>query len=329
VQLLKEQGVRVIVYECDVADERSVRDLLKLLTGRTPSDANLMSPRVRHLPLKGVFHAAVVLEDGFLRDLSPKSFATVMNAKVMGAVWLHRLTEQLKIKLDMFVCFSSVSAVIANPGQSSYVMANSFLDALMRRRQSMGLCGLSINFGAIGGTGILARKDDVREMFERSGVRPMPVPLACDGMGVAIASGQPQLGVFDVDLTSLPQYVPWISRSGRFTALIKEAAASGSNSKQHTQSWRDIIASLPVGERLTRAQQDVAAAVSSVLRVAPEALQMGRSPQDLGVDSLTAVEITGKIMASCGVRLSTVEVLRARSLVAIAERMVASLDLAA
>ena len=322
VQLLKEQGVRVTVYECDVADEQPVRDLLKLLTGRTSCDANLISPRVRHLPLKGVFHAAVVLEDGFLRDLSPDSFATVMNAKVMGAVLLHRLTEQLNIKLEMFVCFSSVSAVIANPGQSSYVVANSFLDALMRRRQSMGLCGLSINFGAIGGTGILARKHDVREMFEQLGIRPMPVPLACDGMGVAIASGMPQIGVFDVNMSLLFEYGPWIRRSGRFNLLKDEAVAIAMESKSNaTAAWRDVIAALPAADRLSRVQKDVAFAVASVLRVAPEALQLGRSPQDLGVDSLTAVEISTKIIGRCGVRLSTIEIMRARSLVSIAERM--------
>jgi len=322
VQLLKEQGVRVTVYECDVADEQPVRDLLKLLTGRTSCDANLISPRVRHLPLKGVFHAAVVLEDGFLRDLSPDSFATVMNAKVMGAVLLHRLTEQLNIKLEMFVCFSSVSAVIANPGQSSYVVANSFLDALMRRRQSMGLCGLSINFGAIGGTGILARKHDVREMFEQLGIRPMPVPLACDGMGVAIASGMPQIGVFDVNMSLLFEYGPWIRRSGRFNLLKDEAVAIAMESKSNaTAAWRDVIAALPAADRLSRVQKDVAFAVASVLRVAPEALQLGRSPQDLGVDSLTAVEISTKIIGRCGVRLSTIEIMRARSLVLIAERM--------
>ena len=314
VEALKTQGVRVSVYACDVSDKRSVLQLMRQLT----TDGDSTTPRhtikpTKHLPLKGIFHAAVVLEDGFLRDLTAKSFNTVMSAKVLGALWLHQLTAQFDIKLDMFVCLSSISALIANPGQTSYVVANSFLDGLMRRRQSMGLAGTSVNFGAIGGTGILDRKADVRGAFERFGVRAMPIPVACAGMGAVMASGEPQLGVYDVTMAPWKSFIPWTARSGRFAKLIEESLASAGSS-QVSVSWRDIISALPVGDRVARAQTDVLEAVSSVLRVAPEALQLTRPVQDIGVDSLTALEIAGKLLTRCDVRVSTVEILRALSI---------------
>ncbi|MCH5373059.1 MAG: SDR family NAD(P)-dependent oxidoreductase, partial [Planctomycetes bacterium] len=61
----------------------------------------------RHLPpLRGVIHAAGVLEDGVLRQQTWPHFERVMAPKVLGAWNLHQQTRHLP--LDFFVCFSSV-----------------------------------------------------------------------------------------------------------------------------------------------------------------------------------------------------------------------------
>mgnify|MGYP003868419179 CR=1 FL=1 len=327
VQLLKEQGVRVTVCACDVADEDALRDVLLPFVRHENDDSDTIVSSVPHFPLKGVFHAAVVLEDSFLQDLDATSLQRVLTAKVMGVVLLHRLTEQLKIKLDMFVCFSSVSALVANPGQSSYVVANCFLDGLMQRRQRNGLCGVSVNFGSIGGTGILARKEQVRQTFERVGVKPMSISTACDGMGIAIASGLPQLGLFDADFSALQDHLPWLAQSARFTQMIKAAAESKKDgTKTNSQSARQLMLTLSLEDQLIYAQEQVTKAVCEVLRPPASAVHIGRSPQALGVDSLTAVEIGGHILAQTGLRLSTLEILRARSLLTLAERLQSSVN---
>jgi 8-amino-7-oxononanoate synthase len=124
---LEAAGAIVQLIQLDVADEAAV--------------ANLPTAQLR-----GIIHAAGVVEDGTIAKLDPQRFATVMAPKVEGAWNLHRLTQDLP--LDFFVCFSSAAALVGSPGQSNYAAANAFLDSLMQQRRHMGLPGLSINWGA-------------------------------------------------------------------------------------------------------------------------------------------------------------------------------------
>src|SRR5208337_2139909 len=98
-------------------------------------------------PLRGIFHAAMVLDDGYLQQLTPRQFERVMAPKVLGAWNLHLASKDLS--LDYFVMFSSISALIGARGQANYVAANCFLDALAHYRRSLGLPALTVNWGAL------------------------------------------------------------------------------------------------------------------------------------------------------------------------------------
>ena len=67
--------------------------------------------------------------------------------------------------MSYFVTFSSISALIGNPGQSSYSAANSFLDRFCYNLRREGKAGLSINVGAIGGTGMIHRDYNLAKMM--------------------------------------------------------------------------------------------------------------------------------------------------------------------
>ena len=77
--------------------------------------------------LKGVIHAAGVLQDGLLQNQTWESFDRVIQPKVIGGWNLHQATQDLD--LDFFVLFSSIASVIGSPGQSNYTVANAGLDA--------------------------------------------------------------------------------------------------------------------------------------------------------------------------------------------------------
>ena len=135
---LRARGVEVEAPRVDVSDACAVREAIA-------SVAASGGPA-------GVFHAAMVLDDVPLHGLDEERLRRVLDAKARGAWHLHEATRELE--LDVFVLLSSISAVIGNAGQGSYVAANAYLDALAHRRRSEGLPALSVNLGAVADVGV-------------------------------------------------------------------------------------------------------------------------------------------------------------------------------
>ena len=96
--------------------------------------------------IDGVFHLAGHIEDMMIKDLNDKDISSVLKPKIEGCMVLDKITQHLN--LNYFVTFSSISAIIGNPGQSVYAGANCFLDSFCNKRQQLGKPGLSINHGS-------------------------------------------------------------------------------------------------------------------------------------------------------------------------------------
>jgi acyl transferase domain-containing protein len=127
---LQEQGAQVQVMAVDVQEADGVKEELKRMGMQT---------------LRGVVHAAGVLDDGLLEGQSGPRMDQVMGPKVRGAWNLHRQTQGME--LDFFVMFGSVAGLLGAEGQGSYAGANTFLDALAAHRRSQGLPGQSLAWG--------------------------------------------------------------------------------------------------------------------------------------------------------------------------------------
>jgi len=154
------------------------------------------------VPVRGIIHAAGIIDDALLDDLTPERFERVFAPKVGGTGNLHR--QSLGLDLDFFVCFSSAASLIGSRGQANYAAANAFVDALMHHRRSIGLPGLSINWGAWGGTGMAA--SHARQM-ESTGIHLIDPRDGLDTLGRLLQSDAAQIGVIPADwpklLTSL------------------------------------------------------------------------------------------------------------------------------
>lgn len=150
--------------------------------------------------LKGIYHLAAVLQDGVLARLNADSLRAVLKPKVTGTWNLHQATQG--VALDWFIAFSSLSASIGITGQSAYVAANAFIEALMRYRHSLGLPGTAIGWGP--GQGMTARLAPVR----RDRFRLMGLKLFTADQVAAIAlradvACRPMLLAADISLPAL------------------------------------------------------------------------------------------------------------------------------
>ncbi len=125
-------GATITVAQGDVAVETDASALLAATALEMPA-------------LRGIIHAAGVLDDGALHRQEWSRFQTVMAAKVYGSLNLHRLTSHLP--LDFFVLFSSAASMLGTPGQSNHAAANAFIDSLAHLRRSAGLPALAVNWG--------------------------------------------------------------------------------------------------------------------------------------------------------------------------------------
>ena len=95
-------GAKVVIEQCDMGVEDEVAAMLARV-------------RSSHGPLRMVVHAAGVLSDALLGKQDAESMRSVFAPKADGAWYLHKHTQG--DDLAAFVMYSSLSALIGNPGQ--------------------------------------------------------------------------------------------------------------------------------------------------------------------------------------------------------------------
>ncbi|MFE0553683.1 type I polyketide synthase [Streptomyces pilosus] len=292
-------GAHVDVAACDVADPDALADLLA-----TVPDAH---------PLRGVVHTAGVLDDGVIASLDGTRLDRVLRPKADAAWHLHRLTSDLP--LTAFVLFSSVAGTFGAPGQANYAAANAYLDALARYRRSvLGLPAQSLAWGPwdvdrgaeAGMAGGLADRD--RSRLTRSGLLPL---TAHDGLALFdTATDAPAAALLAarLDLNALRAGIgPDGDLPALFQHLVDGTATRRRSAAGRSPGPADLaarLARLPVEERLPAVGEVVQAQAAGVLGYASGTeVDTGRPFQDLGFDSLTAVEFRNGLASATGLRL--------------------------
>ncbi|MFC9948949.1 SDR family NAD(P)-dependent oxidoreductase, partial [Streptomyces pratensis] len=185
-QELRDLGARVRVVACDVSDRDALAELLADIDG-----------------LRGVVHAAGVLDDAMVSSLTPERLDTVLRPKLDAAWHLHELTRDRD--LSLFVLFSSAAGVFGAPGQGSYAAANSFLDALAQHRRRAGLPAQSLAWGLWADrsemTGALQGTDLAR--MGRSGVKAFSAERGLALFDAAVASSRSHVLPVRLDMAAL------------------------------------------------------------------------------------------------------------------------------
>ena len=298
---LRTLGAEAVAYACDVAEDAALEPLLDTLRGTRP-------------PLGGVVHAAVDMDDGLLPAIGQARFARSLRPKLDGADALDRLTRRDPVEL--FVVFSSVTAVLGNPGQANYVAANAAAEAVAERRHREGLPGLAVQWGPIGDAGYLARESGIADLLaKRLGERLLTARDALACLPALLASGLPVIGLARIRWGQLAAGLPLLQ------SPMFEAIRGGPDDTVEATDLATMLASCTPEEAQARLTELLAGEVARIMRMPSASVPLHRPLAELGMDSLMAVELRMAVEQRFGLTLPVLALSDGVTLMALAARM--------
>jgi acyl transferase domain-containing protein/NADPH:quinone reductase-like Zn-dependent oxidoreductase/SAM-dependent methyltransferase/acyl carrier protein len=288
-QRLRSMGATIQVVAADVCDRAALSQVVV--------DIDRSG-----YPLAGVIHAAGVLADGTLQQLHPTQLAAVMQPKVAGAWHLHQLTAALP--LDFFVLFSSATALFGSPGQANHVAANTFLDALAHYRHTQGLPALSINWGTWSQVGAAAaRQADTR--MQQLGIGPIAPATGQQMLAALFSSRLAQIGVVPIDWA---QFLPQFLQQNVSASLVEHFRLNQAQPRrsQSPAAPSAILQTLVTARDRAAVLTDyVRSQIAQILGFQPSEIDPQIGFFDLGMDSLTSVELKSRLQTDLHCTLPT------------------------
>jgi polyketide synthase 5 len=283
IELVRATGSDVVVECDDIVEAGTARRLVATATATG-------------LPLRGVLHAAAVVEDATLTNITDALIDRNWAPKVRGAWHLHRATTDQP--LDWFCSFSSAAAMLGSAGQGAYAAANSWLDAFTSWRRAQGLPATVIAWGAwaeIGRGAGLAESGDTTMISPDEGAYAFEALLRHNRTysGYAPIIGSPWL-------TSLAQ-------RSRFAQAFRSTGPDRSDSRK----LRAELAELPLAEWPSRLRRLISEQIALILR---RGVDPDRPLSEYGLDSLGNLELRTRIETETGIRSTSTDITTVRDL---------------
>ncbi|MEU7161089.1 type I polyketide synthase [Streptomyces chrestomyceticus] len=286
--ILRAGGTVVETARCDVADLTALRAALAALPAHLP-------------PVRGVCHAAGVLDDATVRTVTPGQIAAVVRPKADGARNLEAVTADEP--LDCFVLFSSAAALFGNAGQAAYAAANAALDAFAESRRLRGLPALSVQWGPFTDTGLAAEDARRGARLAERGMGGFTTAEAWPALLRMLQRGDVVTGYVPLDLRQWFDAYPETAACGSWQWL-REAARQGDGPGAHAAEFRDLLARVPAAERPRLVESRIRELAGRVLRLEPDAVGHETPFKTLGLDSLMSLELRNRLEGAFGLRLS-------------------------
>jgi FkbH-like protein len=288
IRKLAEDHVQVTIAAADVS---RAEDVDRVLAQIAASGA----------PLRGVVHAAGSDVVTPLLQLTEMEISEVIRGKVAGAQLLHDRTRASA--LDLFLCFSSLAAILGSHGRAHYGAANAYLDGLVEERRRLGLRGTSLNWGPWRGGGIATA--DHLEQFERVGNHGLDPAEAIDALDALVAGDVARASVMNIDWTT---FTP-VYESRRRRPLLAEVGDESRETAAPASAapWIARLRAVPVEQRATTLSALVQAEVAETLGFdEASSVPPDRNFYQLGMDSLMMADFVGRLRKQTGVSCSAV-----------------------
>ena len=272
VRELRDQGVRVEILSADVADESQLAAALASVKRSLP-------------PVRIVIHAAGALKDQPLHTLTWRECEEVLAPKIAGAWNLLRLLRDQPV--EHFVWMSSMASVLAPPGQGAYAAANEFMDALS---ESAGPSILSVGWGPWQQTGMASK--GAADRARQFGIVPLTTESALSHLDAMLAHARRgRVVILPIEESSFSRIYDGLGRPGRLSELF---------AGQMNGSIVSGLRGLSPPEALQKLRDYLARSAAAILEIAPDGIDPHRPLQELGLDSMMAVELRGQIYSATG-----------------------------
>ncbi|WP_437631049.1 type I polyketide synthase [Sorangium sp. So ce854] len=317
IDALQAKGARVLALRGDVSRPDDVARVLSEIDAQMP-------------PLRGVVHAAMVLEDATALSLDAARFRRVTAPKVQGAWALHEATRDRA--LDLFVMYSSAASLLGPSGQGSYAAANAFLDALAHHRRALGLPALSIDWGMFSEVGGVAARG-LGDRLSHRGVGAMTPAEGLDVLGRLLEGAPAQIAVLRLDLRQWLEFTPSAAGAPFLSELWRaersRAREAPETSKAGRARLREALVDAQPAERARLLEEHLKEELGRVIHIGAPRVDASATFRSLGVDSLMGLELRNRLEASLGVRLSVALLFAYPTVASLSQHLIDRMDLPA
>jgi acyl carrier protein len=284
---LEQEGTRVLVAKADVANQDALLKIFEALKTSWP-------------PIRGIVHAAGLPGDQTIERMDMNAIKMMFGPKVFGTWILGQLTKDMN--LDFFVCFSSMVSVWGAKRQAHYVAGNHFLDVFAHYRRGIELPALTVNWGPLTGGGMLP--GELVADLARIGVLTSEMNQAIKTFGYLLGTDTIQTTVAKIDWRPFKEIYSVRKRRLLFERIELE---SDQEARQYSAPQRRILQDLqqaPASERREILASHIQISLAQVLGLASSQLpDLRQGFFDLGMDSLTAIELKSRLEQSLGASL--------------------------
>lgn len=270
-------------------------------------------------PVRGIVHAAGSVSDQLLVNMSEDDYAKVTAPKIIGTRVLHHAFEGQN--LDFFVMFGSAGSTIAAPGQGNYAAANAFLDAFAHHRRGQGLPALTIGWGpwSVG----MVEELKLEKVYAQRGIELITPAVGARILDRLIKQTVPTVVAITVDWNRARQAGmggPLPAMFGELESVDAATAPDASGS-----SILDLLAATPEGGRAALISERVQQVVADVFDCSAADIEPAAMLDDIGLDSMMAMEFRVRINATFSIDVPVLEILRGVSVNSLSDRILTEL----
>ncbi len=309
IRKIERLGAQVITASVDITDSGQVESWLRNHT------------RDGGRPVRGIIHAAGSVDDQLLVNMSEADFARVMAPKIAGTRVLHETFEGHD--LEFFVMFGSAGSVIASPGQGNYAAANAFLDAFAHYRQAQGLPALTIGWGpwSVG----MVEELKLEKIYAQRGIELITPAAGARILDRLLNQRTPNVVAISADWRRARS----VGLSGQLPPMFSElgTAETAADLTDSESSILEFLSGVPEADRLDAVAGQVRQIASAVFDLAVSDIGVDDTLNDIGLDSMMAMDFRVRVNTMFATDLPVLELLRGVSVNSLAARILADLHL--
>lgn len=309
IDLLCKNGSKIIIEQADISDLKATKRIIQLHN--------------QEAAIAGIFHCAMVLDDGFLKDMSRERYHNSLKTKVKGTLNLIESCQDLS--LDYFLVMSSLSSLLGTLGQANYIAANAFIDGLVNQYQASKLPISVLNIGVLADVGVIARNTEISQYIDKLAINKTTPTEVLDTIEAMFAVHASRVCMMDLKWEQWLTSNQMLSQSSRFKALF-ELIASESESNAIDTELKALLSG-DKEENMEVLCDTLREVVADIFKAKPETLDLNSNLNNLGMDSLMVSELRGKLLTVFNVEVSLVELLKGLSISQLAEVILDKLGL--